>query len=192
MKNSWLNNLNKNKLIIFLENYFKNNNKNVLINIIYINNTKEQKFIEVETFDKQIDNDYFETAIYLGDYFILNPNTDLNFITHTTILNNMENYQNLNKEWLKFLYNNTKNIKINNKTYKDYLTEKLDENLLYYYENNMAFVINKYLKNENSFTESATFDTLKQFKKEYEEERKNLPNIIKVLIGETNKEEHTK
>lgn len=189
MQNTWFKNLEKNKIINFLKNYFKENNIDVLVNINFFHNKLGQYFIEVETLDK--DEDYLKTRVILGEYFVLNPDCNLDFFNNNNILDGIENYQSLNKNWINFIYENTKNIKIDGKTYKEFLYSKLEKNLLCFYENNMAFVINNYLKNENGFTENATIATIKEFKKEYDKELKNLPNLINALIGE-NQEENIK
>jgi len=183
MKNSWLKQIDIDKIKEFLQNYFKKQGNNKILDLSYKTNYFDEVFIDVETLDNI--NEFFITEFYLGEYFILNNKVNLDYINNNDILGGIENYQKLNKEWIKFIYNNTKSIKINNKTYKEFLNEKLENNLTSYYENDMAFVINNYLKNENGFTENATMATLKEFKKEYDKEIKNLPNVINNILFES-------
>ena len=186
MQNTWFKNLDKEKIVNFLKNYFKENKENILVWIDFLNNNLGQKFIEVQTLNKN--DDYLKASMILGDYFVLSPSANIDDLSNNTILEEMENFQDLNKKWIKFLYENNKNTKINNQTYKEYLEEKFNKSILDYYRNNIDFVISKYLKNEDGFTESATISTIKEFKKEYDEEIKNLPNVINALINYKNEE----
>jgi len=190
MQNTWFKNLEKNKIINFLKTYFKEIYKeDIYINLNYKHNSFGQKFIEVETLDKE--DDYLKIHMYLGEYFILDPHCNLEKLNENILLEGMEQFQDLNKKWIKFLYENNKSTKINNQTYKEYLEEKFATSLISFYENEMAFVINRYLQNKDGFTEDATIATIKEFKKEYEKELKNLPNLINIFI-DNKKEEKIK
>lgn len=184
MTNKWIKQIDKHKILDFLTEYFFKKNQSTIFNMNFV----ENGFVEIEIVNDI--TDYFKTYCYLGDYFVVNPSADLNNITESVITENMENFQDLNQKWINFIYKNTKNIKIDNKTYKEFLYNKLEKNLLSFYENNIAFVINNYLKNENGFTESATIATIKEFKKEYDKEKANLPFVINALLGENNNKEN--
>lgn len=179
---TWFKNLNNFKIAQFLHTHFKDK----FFEFNFVNNSQGEKFIEVSLANI---NEPFEVAFYLSEFYVLSPYINLDKFSEMEILYSVEDFQDLFRSWVKFLYELNKDTKIDNQTYKEALTEKLNKNLLNYYENTISFAINNYLQNQNGFTESATFDTIKEFKKEYDEEKANLPKVINALLNGTKKDE---